>query len=182
MNDQEKQHQQQQQHYFHSEWKTTANSHGNSLSDSRDYDTNSSRNSLSGSPPVTSNCSSSGSLDFDRPLAQLLEPKLRPTGWASSMGTTTASTAARRRNPQVASNRCLIWASPLIRGRPGDIWRPIRCPGSTHCISNSWPFTSCCICGSGQRFFACGSTNTIAHHGHTHHISPYHRESQLQPL
>lgn len=80
MNDQEKQHQQQQQHYFHSEWKTTANSHGNSLSDSRDYDTNSSRNSLSGSPPVTSNCSSSGSLDFDRPLAQLLEPKLEADG------------------------------------------------------------------------------------------------------
>ncbi|EDW40859.1 uncharacterized protein LOC6605031 isoform X1 [Drosophila sechellia] len=80
MNDQEKQHQQQQQHFFHSEWKTTANSHGNSLSDSRDYDTNSSRNSLSGSPPIASNCSSSGSLDLDRPLAQLLEPKLEADG------------------------------------------------------------------------------------------------------
>ncbi|XP_043646750.1 flocculation protein FLO11 isoform X2 [Drosophila teissieri] len=79
MNDQEKQ-QHQQQHYFQSEWKSTVNSHGNSLSDSRDYDTNSSRNSLSGSPPVASNCSTSSSLDFDRPLAQLLEPKLEADG------------------------------------------------------------------------------------------------------
>ncbi|XP_039484900.1 uncharacterized protein LOC120447531 isoform X1 [Drosophila santomea] len=79
MNDQEKQ-QRQQQHYFQSEWKSSVNSHGNSLSDSRDYDTNSSRNSLSGSPPVASNCSTSSSLDFDRPLAQLLEPKLEADG------------------------------------------------------------------------------------------------------
>ncbi|XP_017085229.1 uncharacterized protein LOC108117362 isoform X1 [Drosophila eugracilis] len=79
MNDQEKQQQQQQHHYYHSDWKTV-NSHGNSLSDSRDYDTNSSRNSLSGSPPATSNASSIGSLDFDRPLSQLLTPKLEADG------------------------------------------------------------------------------------------------------
>ncbi|KAH8342881.1 hypothetical protein KR059_001238 [Drosophila kikkawai] len=81
----------QQQHYYHqSGWKTSAaavNSHGNSLSDSRDYDTNSSRTSLSGSPPAgaassSSSGASSVSLDFEggfgigRPLAQLLTPKL----------------------------------------------------------------------------------------------------------
>ncbi|XP_016934030.3 uncharacterized protein MTF-1 isoform X1 [Drosophila suzukii] len=79
MNDQERQQLQQQQQYYQSDWKTV-NSHGNSLSDSRDYDTNSSRNSLSGSPPAASNSSCSGSLDFDRPLAQLLTPKLESDG------------------------------------------------------------------------------------------------------
>ncbi|XP_020817088.1 uncharacterized protein LOC110190791 isoform X1 [Drosophila serrata] len=82
----------QQQHYYHQGgWKTSAavvNSNGNSLSDSRDYDTNSSRTSLSGSPPAgaasssSSSGASSASLGFEggfvggRPLAQLLTPKL----------------------------------------------------------------------------------------------------------
>ncbi|XP_017005482.3 uncharacterized protein MTF-1 isoform X1 [Drosophila takahashii] len=85
MNDQERQQLQQQQQqsqhhqYYQSDWKTV-NSNGNSLSDSRDYDTNSSRNSLSGSPPAASNSSCSGSLDFDRPLTQLLTPKLETDG------------------------------------------------------------------------------------------------------
>ncbi|XP_016966046.1 transcription factor E4F1 isoform X2 [Drosophila biarmipes] len=79
MNDQERQQLQQQPQYYQSDWKTV-NSHGNSLSDSRDYDTNSSRNSLSGSPPAASSSSCSGSLDFDRPLAQLLTPKLESDG------------------------------------------------------------------------------------------------------
>lgn len=83
----------QQQHYYHQgSWKTSAatvNSHGNSLSDSRDYDTNSSRTSLSGSPPAgaaSSSGASSVSLDFEggfgggRPLAQLLTPKLEADG------------------------------------------------------------------------------------------------------
>ncbi|XP_017040398.1 uncharacterized protein LOC108087511 isoform X2 [Drosophila ficusphila] len=84
MNDQEKQLQQQQlqleqHHYYQTDWKTV-NSHGNSLSDSRDYETNSSRNSLSGSPPAVSSSSCAGSLDFDKSLAQMLTPKPETDG------------------------------------------------------------------------------------------------------
>ncbi|KAH8379534.1 hypothetical protein KR009_005499 [Drosophila setifemur] len=84
MNEQKQEQKQQQNHYYQRSCHTS-----NSLSDSRDYDTNSSRTSLSGSPPVPSS-----SLDFEGgfggggvggALSQLLTPKLEPDG-ASSMG------------------------------------------------------------------------------------------------
>jgi len=74
------QHQQQQEYYEHS-WKSA--NHGNSLSDSRDYDTNSTRTSLTGSPPITA---SSLQLDFEDKalLSSLLAPKLELDGSGSS--------------------------------------------------------------------------------------------------
>ncbi|XP_034102906.1 protein hunchback isoform X2 [Drosophila albomicans] len=76
--------QQQQQQYYEHSWKTA--NHGNSLSDSRDYDTNSTRTSLTGSPPMTA---SSLQLDFNgfedkALLASLLTPKLETDGSNSS--------------------------------------------------------------------------------------------------
>ncbi|KAH8302270.1 hypothetical protein KR044_004561 [Drosophila immigrans] len=78
--DQQQQQQQQQQYY---DWKSA--NHGNSLSDSRDYDTNSTRTSLTGSPPMTA---SSLQLDFNgfedkALLASLLAPKLDADGGGS---------------------------------------------------------------------------------------------------
>ncbi|KAH8398292.1 hypothetical protein KR215_002713 [Drosophila sulfurigaster] len=78
------QQQQQQQQYYEHSWKTA--NHGNSLSDSRDYDTNSTRTSLTGSPPMTA---SSLQLDFNgfedkALLASLLTPKLETDGSNSS--------------------------------------------------------------------------------------------------
>lgn len=76
-------HQQQQQYYEHS-WKSA--NHGNSLSDSRDYDTNSTRTSLTGSP--SSITASSLQLDFNEfedkaLLASFLAPKLDADGCGS---------------------------------------------------------------------------------------------------
>ncbi|KPU77887.1 uncharacterized protein Dana_GF25133, isoform B [Drosophila ananassae] len=83
MNEQQQQQLPIEQHYYQRSCHTS-----NSLSDSRDYDTNSSRTSLSGSPPAPSSAGSI-SLDFDGgfgtmagggALSQLLAPKLEAEG------------------------------------------------------------------------------------------------------
>ncbi|XP_034483996.1 zinc finger protein 76 isoform X2 [Drosophila innubila] len=78
---QQQQLQQQQQEYYEHSWKSA--NHGNSLSDSRDYDTNSTRTSLTGSPPITA---SSLQLDFEDKalLSSLMAPKLELDGSGSS--------------------------------------------------------------------------------------------------
>ncbi|XP_017137742.1 uncharacterized protein LOC108152717 isoform X2 [Drosophila miranda] len=112
----------QEQHYYQHTWKL-ANNHGNSLSDSRDYDTNSSRTSLSGSPPATAS-SSELQLDFAsferKPLASLLMPKLgsddRSAGVIHSdilsiyglpTSTSVASTAGSTNGEQQSSDEAL---------------------------------------------------------------------------
>lgn len=89
--------QQQQQQYYEHSWKSA--SHGNSLSDSRDYDTNSTRTSLTGSPP-SSIAASSLQLDFNgfedkALLASLLAPKLEDSGSGSSGGSNSSIYSSR---------------------------------------------------------------------------------------
>ncbi|XP_023164679.2 flocculation protein FLO11 isoform X2 [Drosophila hydei] len=96
-------HQQQQQYEL--SWKSA--NHGNSLSDSRDYDTNSTRTSLTGSPPIT--------LDFDgfedkALLASLLAPKLDAdvgsgSGSSSSSGSIYSHAAGEQQSSDEALSR-----------------------------------------------------------------------------